>query len=181
MTNALLAVLSLASVAAAGDARPMRAGDTSTYRSVREFFFHEARPDPLHQKFEELFREPWPEKGFHQHEPFRPFEDVQKLNEAFELKGVAGARVEVARGERDVVLSVRLPGSAGRPMEVRANEEKVRIALPQTAEPRRYRLHREEEQLVPLPEDADHETARVKREGDLVKITFDRVSTRPEE
>lgn len=158
------------------DARPgeRRAGDGGAYTRLREFFFHESRPEPLREKYEELFGEPYPEDGFHQHKPFRPFEDVQRFNNAYELRAIAGARAGLTETEDGAVLSVELPGSADRPLTVRVDEEKVALSVGSKAPARRWFVARTEDHVVAVPEGVSPESAQVSREGDLVRITFER-------
>jgi HSP20 family molecular chaperone IbpA len=158
------------------DARPgdRRAGDGDGYTRFREFFFHEARPDPLREKYEEMFGEPYPEEGFHQHKPFRPFQDVQRFNEAYELRGIAGARADLSETADAKVLKIELPGTASRPLSVRVDDEKVALSLGPSEAPRRWFVAKAEEHVVATPEGVVAETAKVDREGDVVRITFER-------
>lgn len=157
-------------------ARPgdRRAGDGGTYTTLREFFFHESRPEPLRKKYEELFGDPWPEEGFHQHKPFQPFEDVQRFNNAWELRGVAGARADLSETETGLTLAIELPGSADRPLAVRVDHEKVALSLGSRSRPRRWFVARTEDHVLALPEGALPDTAQVARDGDVVRITFER-------
>lgn len=158
------------------DARPgeRRAGDVDSYTRVREFFFHESRPEPLREKYEELFGEPYPEDGFHQHKPFRPFEDVQRFNNAYELRAVAGARAGLTETEDGAVLSVELPGTAQRPLAVRVDDEKVSLSVGPVSPPRRWFVARSEDHVIATPEGVSAESATVSREGDVVRIVFAR-------
>lgn len=158
------------------DARPgeRRAGDADAYTRVREFFFHESRPEPLREKYEELFGEPYPEDGFHQHKPFRPFEDVQRFNNAYELRAVAGARAGLTETADGAVLSVELPGTAHRPLAVRVDGEKVSLSVGPVSPPRRWFVARSEDHVIAVPEGVSPESAVVSREGDVVRIVFAR-------
>lgn len=151
-----------------------RAGDDGPYVRLREFFFHESRPEPLREKYEELFGEPYPEEGFHQHRPFRPFEDVQRFNNAYELRGIAGARANLAESDSAITLEIELPGTAQRSLAVRVDEEKVSLSVGSSAQPRRWFVSRGEEHVLALPNGALPDTAKVKRDGDLLHITFER-------
>lgn len=161
-------------------ARPgdRRAGDDGAYVRWREFFFHESRPEPLREKYEELFGEPYPEDGFHQHKPFRPFEDVQRFNNAYELRAVAGARVELRETGDALTLEIELPGTAGRPLTVRVDSEKVALSVAPAAKPRRWYVARSEDHVVAVPDGIAPETAQVARDGDLVRVTFGRDGSR---
>lgn len=149
-----------------------RAGDGDGYTRFREFFFHESRPEPLREKYEELFGEPYPEEGFHQHRPFRPFEDVQRFNNAYELRGVAGARAALERGDAGAVLTIELPGTAERALSVRVDEEKIALSVGPAGPPRRWFLSRSEEHVLRMPEGLDPASAEVRRESDRVRINF---------
>lgn len=162
-------------------AEDRRAGDADDYARLREAFFKDARPDPLHDKYEELFGEPWPEPGFHQFSPTKPFSEVRKFNAAFDLRGAAGARVETRAVDGRERLEILLPGSAGRTLEVRVDGEKVAISLPSTAPPARWRVRRSEEHLVPLPRDVDMDTVVVECDRDAVVVNYERRRAAPGE
>jgi hypothetical protein len=176
LAAAVLTVLACAFRAPAED--PGRAGErrsdeVTPYGRVREFFFHEARPDPLHEKYEELFAAPFPDKEFHQFSPFRPFEDVKKFNDAFEARGVDGGREEVSREDGRVTVAIHSPRSAGKPLDWRVNEERILLSFPPEGPARRYRVQRARERVIPMPLEADHESASVRRDGDWIKFAFD--------
>lgn len=169
----LLACLAAASQVCVGKSHDQKWSDDPTpYIKVRELFFHEARPDPLRRKFEELFGEPFPESGFHQFEPFEPFADVKKFNDAFELRGVAGARTELRSEAGKKILSLRLPGSEDKALKVRVNEERILVSLTPKAEPGRYRVARSQDQVLPLPSGVDPASAEIGRQGDIITIVF---------
>lgn len=137
-----------------------------------ESFFWEPWPDPLHEKYEELFGRPYPNPGEQHFETDRPFSDVRKFDLAFADTAVPGTRVERASAEDRQEVALELPGSAGLPIAVRADERFVRLTVARPRSPRRYRVYPTDELVLPLPEGADPATARVARDGDRVRITF---------
>lgn len=150
-----------------------RSDEITTYGRVREFFFHEARPDPLHEKFEELFASPYPDKEFHLFSPFRPFEDVKKFNDAFETLAVDGGKEEVRYEDGRITVAIRAPESAGTPLDWRVDDERILLSFPPALPARKYRVQRARERVVPLPPEADPATASARREGDWIKFVFD--------
>lgn len=133
-----------------------------------ESLLWEPWPDPLHEKYEELFGRPFPNAGRQHYETDHPFDDVKKYQLAFEQAAIPGIRS--LGSPREVVLD--LPGSAGKTIAVKADDRTVRVTVAPPAAPRRYRVYRPEELVLPLPSGADPDTARVTRDGDRVRITF---------
>ena len=153
---------------------PPPARDELTWES----FFKEPWRDPLHDKYEELFREPFPAENAKHFSVERPFSDVKKYELAFDAVAIPGAKKEMsAAGERAV--SMLLPDSAGKTVEVKADEKNIRLSVARSLPTRRYRAYRPEELVVPTPAGADPRTARVVRDGDWVRIKFNGVSTGP--
>lgn len=142
-------------------------------RVIDRVFPDAAHPDPLHVEYEELFGEPYPayRDGPRPLRPMRPFEDVEAFNRAFD-RVTSGVRASVSRTAERVVLRVELPGSSGRPLEVRADSRWVRLSSRPAATSSAWRVSRGGEHWVPLPEQADFRSAEARREGDVVEITF---------
>lgn len=137
-----------------------------------ESFFPVPWPDPLHEKYEELFLAPFPNRSSQHFAVTRPFSDVRKYDLAFHGVAVPGARTEVESAGGEHAVSLLLPGSAGKDVAVRANERSVLVSVAPRLPPHRYRAYRVEETVVPLPPGADPETARVARDGDWVRVRF---------
>ncbi len=137
-----------------------------------ESFFHEPWPDPLHEKYEELFNAPFPNRSPQHFAVARPFSDVQKYDIAFDATAVPGARTEVESGGGKHAVSMQLPDSAGKPVEVRTEDHSVVLSVRPKVPVRRYRMYKSEEKVIPLPPDADPDSARVVRDGDWVRIQF---------
>lgn len=137
-----------------------------------ESFFHQPWPDPLHEKYEELFGAPYPNAGRQHFATARPFSDVKKYELAFDATAVPGTRAETESAAGLTAVSLQLPGSAGRPVAVRTDERSIALSVDRPLPARRYRVYRSDEVILPLPPRADPDTARVAREGDWVRIKF---------
>lgn len=148
--------------------QPPRASEELTW----ETFFHEPWPDPLHEKYADLFGAPYPAAGNQHFETKRPFADVRKYDLAFENTAIPGARAETETAAGRHTVSLMLPGSAGRPIAVRPGTRVVTLVMSKPGPPRRWRAYRAEERVVPLPPLADPASARLTRDGDWVRITF---------
>lgn len=133
-----------------------------------ESLFWEPWGDPLHEKYEELFGKPFPNAGRQHFETDHPFDDVKKYQLAFEQAAVAGARVETLN--REVTLD--LPGSAGKALAIEADDKNIRLTVARYHAARRYQISPEEQVVLPLPAGADPGTARMTRDGDRIRITF---------
>ena len=145
-----------------------------------ESFIHEPWRDPLHDKYEELFGAPFPSRPRRHFATDRPFDDVQKYDLAFDINSIRGTRTETVSDTDEHAVSMLLPDSAGKSVEVTADEKTVRVAVVRAASPRRYRPSRPEELYAALPAGADPTTARVVRDGDWVRIKFkSRIPGRP--
>lgn len=148
-----------------------RADDRTTYMKIREFFMPETGVDPLSQEYEKLYGEPDPLPGNRQLDPWRPFEDVKKWNEAFD-RAAAGLQTEVARDGNKVAVRVDLPTSEGKKLEVYVNEDRILLSLSFPAPARAYRIPRRDDFVIALPDRADAKTASVSRQGDKIQILF---------
>jgi hypothetical protein len=137
-----------------------------------ETFIHVPWRDPLHDKYEELFGDAFPSRPSRHFATDRPFDDVQKYDIALEASAIRGARTETASANGEHALSVLVPDSAGKAVEVSADEKTVRIAVVRPAPSRRYRRMRPEELYAALPAGADPRTARVVRDGDWIRVNF---------
>jgi hypothetical protein len=137
-----------------------------------ESFFHEPWPDPLHEKYEDLFGKPYPNPGRQHFDTARPFADVKKFGLAFDETAVPGARAETESAAGMTAVSLQLPDSAGRAVAVRTEDKVIALSVDRPLPARRYRLYRSDEVVVPLPPGADPDTARVVRDGDWVRIKF---------
>lgn len=137
-----------------------------------ESLLWEPWPDPLHEKYEELFGRPFPNAGRQHFETNHPFDDVKKYQLAFEQAAVPGARAETVSGEGRHAVSLQLPDSAGKPVSVEADEKHIRLTVARPGGPHRYRVYPSDKLVLPLPPGADPGTARVSRDGDWVRITF---------
>lgn len=137
-----------------------------------ESFFPEPWPDPLHEKYRELFGSPYPNPGRQHFATARPFSDVKKFELAFDATAVPGARAETESAAGMSAVSLRLPDSAGRPVAVRTEDQVIALSVDRPLPARRYRVYRSDEVVVPLPPGADPDTARVVRDGDWVRIKF---------
>lgn len=145
-----------------------------------ESFFHEPWRDPLHEKYEELFAAPFPNRSPQHFAVARPFSDVKTFGLAFDATAVAGVRPEIESGGGEHAVSMQLPDSAGKPIEVHADDAGIRLTFVRLAPARRYHTARAQETIVPLPAGADPSSARVIRDGDWVRIKFNsRDSGRP--
>lgn len=138
-----------------------------------ESFFPEPWPDPLHEKYEEMYARTYPNPGRQHFETERPFSDVEKYNQAFEALAVPGTRVAAA----DMAVTLELPDSAAKTVSVKADEKGVRVTVWAPSNGHRYRVYRSQELVYPLPADADPASARMEREGDRVRILFTPRST----
>ncbi len=137
-----------------------------------ESFFREPWPDPLHEKYEELFGQPYPNRIRQHFSTTRPFSDVKKYELAFDATAVPGARAETESAGGLHAVSLQIPDSAGKPVAVRADEKGVGLSVSRGLPARRYRVYRSDELVVPLPPGADPDTARVVRDGDWIRIKF---------
>lgn len=137
-----------------------------------ESFIHEPWRDPLHDKYEELFGSPFPNRPRRHFATDRPFDDVQKYDLAFDNSSIRGTRTETESANGEHAVSMLVPDSAGKSVEVSADDKTVRVAVVRPASPRRYRPSRPEELYAALPAGADPGTARVVRDGDWVRIKF---------
>lgn len=176
----LIAALMLAGAARAAERiepeRLRRADDPPppVVKEVHDMLFHESRPDPLHKEYEELFAEPYPEPvpGERLVRPFKPFEDVQKFNEAVE-RYTDGIPVMSAEKENKVALQVRLPEGQAGDLNVWVNRGRVLLSYaPSDQPPGRWRFYKRREHSLPLPDSADPRSAEITRDGDVVTITF---------
>jgi HSP20 family molecular chaperone IbpA len=148
-----------------------RADDRTPYIKFRQFFMPDTGVDPLQQEFEKLYGEPDPIPGNRQFSPWRPFEDVEKWNRAFD-RAAAGLQSEVARDGTMVAVRVDLPEAEGRALEVYVNEDRILLSLSANSPPRPFRIPRRDDFTFPLPERADVRTASVSRTGGRVLILF---------
>lgn len=137
-----------------------------------ESLFWEPWRDPLHDKYEELFGRPFPNRGLQHFYTGRPFSDVKKYELAFEQAAVTGARADTVSAGGNHAVSVQLPESAGKPVSVEADEASIRLTIARPGGPHRYRVYPSDQVVLPLPAGADPGTARVTRDGDWVRITF---------
>lgn len=133
-----------------------------------ESLFWEPWGDPLHEKYAELFGKPFPNAGRQHFETDHPFDDVKKYQLAFEQAAVTGARSDSAGKE----VSLDLPGSAGKALSIEADDNNIRLTVARHSAPRRYQIYPGEQVVLPLPQGADPATARMTRDGDRIRITF---------
>lgn len=137
-----------------------------------ETFFREPWPDPLHEKYEELFDKPFPHPTPQHFSTNQPMADVAKYDLEFEGTAVPGAKVASESGSGWTALALELPDSAGKEVAVSADERAVRLKVRRPQPPSRYRFFRSDELVFPLPPGADPATARLERDGDRVRVTF---------
>ena len=137
-----------------------------------ESFFYEPWPDPLHGKYEELFNAPFPNHSLQHFAVNQPFADVLKYDLAFDATAVPGTHSETESGGGKHAVSMQLPASAGKPVVVQVDAKNIRLSVRPSLPAHRYRVYRTEEKIIPLPEGADPDTARVVRDGEWVRIKF---------
>ncbi len=137
-----------------------------------ESFFHEPWPDPLHDKYQELFATPFPNRSPQHFEIGEPFDDVNKYDLAFEATAVPGAQSEAESGGGKHAVSIRLPDSAGKSIEMRPDAGFLILSVKRPVPAHRYRAYRNEDRAVPIPPGADPSTARLVRDGDWVRVKF---------
>lgn len=137
-----------------------------------ESFFRARWPDPLHEKYEELFGKPFPNPSSRHFSTGRPFSDTKKYELEFDATAVPGARAETESAAGAHAVSLELPDSADKAVAVKADDKGIRLTVSSPQAARRYRVYRSEELLLPLPDGADPATARVVRDGDWVRIKF---------
>ncbi len=137
-----------------------------------ESFIREQWPDPLHEKYEDLFDKPFPNPTRQHFSTSRPMADVTKYELALEQTAVPGARVKSESGAGWHALALELPDSSGKEVSVRADDKAVRLTVERPQAASRYRFFRSDDLVLPLPPGADPASARVERDGDRVRITF---------
>lgn len=132
--------------------------------------------DPLRDKYEELFDQKFPARGYDPFNRLRPFDDVQAFNRAFDQRTDGVSRLE-ERTDTQVVLTVTWPGSADQAIDVDVRNGLVRLVPSRGTEAAgkwRFRSAMSQEVELEVPKDAAGTTARVTREGDRFRIVFDR-------
>ncbi|MBI4377058.1 MAG: hypothetical protein HY549_11480 [Elusimicrobia bacterium] len=152
---------------------PARSDEPDLFSKFSGRFLHEAKPDPLHSKFEELFGEPFPDKGIPVLRKFQPFRDVQQFETAVQ-RHASGLRTELQSMERSLILLVEVPGLEDKKVEVSINRERIRLSYRARQAPGPYRIAKATDQEIPLPEGADPDSAVVDRRGERLRITFRR-------
>ncbi|UPT75150.1 MAG: hypothetical protein M0D55_05420 [Elusimicrobiota bacterium] len=150
------------------EGRPPPRGEELSWES----FFHHPWPDPLHEKYEDLFGAPFPNRSPQHFSLRRPFSDVIKYDLAFETIAIPGARTESETAAGRHSVNLLLPGSAGRDVTLRPGPQDVTVVVAKSGPARRLRSYRSEERVVPLPPEADPASARLARDGDWLRITF---------
>lgn len=98
--------------------------------------------------------------------------------------GVAELETEVKATDTEVILSFRAPGLEKGALDIDVNKDRIRIAYDvkefeeRNDEKSGARLRSESarriEKILPIPPEADPDRSRVAREGDTVKIVFER-------
>lgn len=84
--------------------------------------------------------------------------------------------------EKEVIVSLKIPGLTGESLNVDVNDDRIRIAYDaKNVEEKKgaqgaYRNEsvRHFEKIMPIPEEADSKRNRVVHEGNLIKIVFER-------
>lgn len=137
-----------------------------------ESFFREPWPDPLHEKYGDLFAKPFPNPTGQHFSTNQPMADVAKYELEFEGTTVPGARVRSESGAGWAALALDLPDSTDKEVSVRADDKAVRLTVERPQPASRYRFFRSDDLVFPLPAGADPATARMERDGDRVRITF---------
>lgn len=133
--------------------------------------------DPTATKYEELFGQPYQPRPFDIFNRSHPFYEVQEFNRAFDLRA-AGVSWKVDEAADGLVLSIYWPGSAAKPLDVAVERGFVR-ARPSPPPPEQngaYRFYAADSRQiqVPVPDAAKADTAKMSREGDVVRVRFDR-------
>lgn len=150
-----------------------RSDDPPPMAEIRDRLFGEARPDPLRKGYEELFAEPYPDVGWHPFARFKPFEDVQKFNEAVDRKYFEPIPTMLAEQGEKVQVQVKLPEGQAGALDVWVNRGRVLLSYAPTDQPPgKWRYYKRREHSLPLPESVDPKSAQITREGDVLTITF---------
>ncbi len=140
-----------------------------------EFFGRRFNPfaemERMHRQMAEMFQEA--EK--------RQFDDSWGKWFA-ERIGMDGFKTNISRTDKNVILTLAIPGIDDENMDININNDRIRISFTtknvQDKKERGGAMHSESSQsylkIMPIPEDAVAGTAKTAMEKDLVTITFDR-------
>lgn len=103
--------------------------------------------------------------------------------------GVADVETGIEKTDKEVVLSIRIPGLKGESLKIDVNDDRIRIAYDAESIERaqdgagrtafQAMRARHFVKILPIPEDADPKTSRVVREGGALKVVFRRVARLP--
>lgn len=152
-------------------AAPARASDPGVQRRLFGW-----GSDPLRDKYEELFDQKFPARGYDPFNRLRPFDDVQAFNRAFDQR-TDGVSNLVERTDQQVVMTVTWPGSADQAIDVDVRNGLVRLVPSRGTEATgrwRFRSAMSRQVELEVPKDAAGTTAKVSREGDQFRIAFER-------
>jgi HSP20 family molecular chaperone IbpA len=135
-------------------------------------------PDPLRDKYEELFDVQYPWRSYDPFNRVMPFEDVRHFNRQVDMRA-AGAAQRVTEDERTVTLSIVWPGSAEEAMDVVVHEGLVRLTpsaaqAAQGASRYRFRARGSRQLATPVPARAKASTASISRVGDEIRVVFEK-------
>ena len=172
MRQPLSVSLSAAAALVLGLLGPARASDPGPWRSLEGW-----GSDPLRDKYEELFDRPYPARSYDWFNRSHPFEDVRNFNREFDLRA-AGVSQRVEESDNQVALVVTWPGSAELPLNVTVDGGVVRLAPAAAAAENsgkyRFRAANAQQLETPVPPHAKDGTAKVTRDGDSIRVAFDR-------
>jgi len=91
-------------------------------------------------------------------------------------------KTEVVRTDKDVTIAIIVPGLAGETADINITEDRIRASFSSRSSSEeklvagivRKGSYKSYVKIMPVPDDAEAGTAKVKVEGDRIKITFDR-------
>ena len=132
--------------------------------------------DPLRDKYEELFDQKFPARGYDPFNRLRPFDDVRAFNRAFDQRTDGVSRL-VKSTDDQVIMVVTWPGSADQEIDVDVRRGLVTLRPSKGVEATggwRFRSAMTHEVELEVPQDAIGSTARTTREGDHIRIAFNR-------
>lgn len=126
------------------------------------------------------------------HKRFNPlFNDEEKpmfgrsWNNWFQNRmGIADIRPETTTTDKEVILSLKIPGLAGESLNINVNDDRIRIAydaksVQDKKDEKGSSYFKSEsmrhfEKIMPIPEGADPKKNRIVHEGNTVKIIFEK-------
>lgn len=91
-------------------------------------------------------------------------------------------RTEVVRTDKDVTISITVPGLSGETADINITEDRIRASFSARSASEeklvagmvKKESYKSYVKIMPVPEDAVAGTAKVKVDGDRIRITFDR-------